>query len=157
MKKLLSILAIIAFTLTATVTATAQSVPLTNLKKTWGATEASGAIFDTVKTTAAVYLYSGPIWGYKDNVQFTLTATELSGTSGGTATLEVSLDGTNWSSYYNSKDSTYSYTLTDVATAQIYRWDIANWGGGYARIKVVGSGTVSIDIRAKYIAVTRRS
>lgn len=132
-----------------------QNVPLTSLKTTWGASYASGAVFDTIKTTAAVYMYTGPIIGFKDVVNITAVATEISGTTGGTLSLEVSQDGTNWSGTYNSADTIYNLTLADVTTAQVYRWKVLNSGDKYYRVKSVGSGTVVVDIRGTYAAWQR--
>lgn len=109
-----------------------------------------GLALDTVTSTAAHYMVSGQInAGLKKNVEIVLSATEISGTTGGTATVECSLDNSTWFSPYNSLDSTYSFTLTDVATAQIYRWQLTNQNARYYRVKVVGSGSVSVKIAAK--------
>lgn len=106
---------------------------------------------DTVTSTAAKYLYSPIIRpGYK-TISVSFHATEISGTTAGTATLEASNDGTHWYSYFAGKDSTYSYTLTDVAE-QAYRWTISNWEDIKFRIKVVGVSTPSVKIYGEYVA-----
>lgn len=153
MKSVLSTLLIllIAFSVKA------QNIGLTSLKTTWGQYEASGATFDTLKTSAAVYLYTGPLWGVKDKTDITAISTEISGTTAGTITLEASQDGTTWGPYYDSKDSVYSKTLTDVTTAQVYRWDLTNSSDTYYRIKWVGSGTVSVTLTGTYRAYAKRN
>ena len=136
-------------------TAGAQNITSKTMKATWGEYAPSGNAFDTIKTTAAVYLYTGPIDNPKEAINIVFTATEVSGTTSGTVTLEASMDGTTWYPYYNSKDSIYSFTLTDVATAQIYRWQIAG-GDKYYRVKAVGGGSVSVRITGDYSAYARK-
>jgi hypothetical protein len=159
MKKLLFLLTLFAGLFVSN-TSEAQNVNLTNMKTTWGATGASGAIFDTIKTTTPVYLYSGPVKGFRDVVTVTAVATEISGTTSGSVTIEVSQDGTTWSNYYNSRDTTgskfasYNLTLGDVTTPQVYRWNLYNWGDAYVRIRGIGGGTVVVDLRGQYQAYT---
>lgn len=109
-----------------------------------------GNALDTVTSTAAHYMVTGRITGVATTVSLVLKATEISGTTAGTATVEASLDGTNWYSYYDSKDSTYSFSLSDVTTAQYYRWLIYTSGDLYYRIKVVGISTPNVKIQAWY-------
>lgn len=116
-----------------------------NLKSQYGLT------VDTVTSTAAKYLTSPVIRPKYDAISVVLHATEISGTTAGTATLEASHDGVVWYSYYTGKDSTYSYTLTDVAT-QAYRWTIHTWEDIYLRVKVVGISTPNVKIYADYVA-----
>lgn len=108
-----------------------------------------GSVLDTVTSTAAHYMVSGAIASMRVQVDF--TGLELSGTTAGTATLEQSNDGTSWHSYYNAKDTSYSYTLTDVTTAQVFGWSLTDFTGKYLRIKVVGVSTPSFTIAGTYI------
>ena len=101
---------------------------------------------DTVTNAATKYLVSakqGISYGAIVTVAF--TATEISGTTGGTATLQGSLDGTNW---YTAPGTT-AYTLTDVA-AQTTVFKVTSSGEVYFRLAVVGTGTMSDQIKAKY-------
>jgi hypothetical protein len=133
----------------------AQDIKPTAMKTLWGTDHPTGATFDTLKSSTPVYLYSGIIAGFKDVVIVTGTATEISGTTAGTATLQVSQDGTNWANYTAQSDSSTTQTLTDVTTAQVYRWRLLNWGDSYVRIKWVGSGTVSVNVTGTYSAFVK--
>lgn len=127
------------------------TIGLTSMAQTTAMTSATyGAVLDTVTNSTAHYLVTGRVSGVATTVAIHFTALEISGTTAGTATLEASIDGTTWYPYYDSRDSTYSFTLTDVATAQNYRWLVFTGGDEYYRVKVVGSGTVSVKISAKY-------
>ena len=134
----------------------AQDVPQTPMKATFGALKATGNAFDTIKTTTAVYLYTNAFGG-KNDVIITAVATEVSGTTSGTLTLEVSQDGTNWSSYYNSKDSIYSMSLSDVTTAQVYRWDVQGSRDKYFRIKGVHGTSGSVRLTGTFNASKSKS
>jgi hypothetical protein len=148
MKKTTLVLLLAFFTF---FTSTAQQVPLTSLKKGFNLNGSpSGASFDTIKTTSAVYLYTIPVASTMGIFNVTAVATELSGTTSGTVNLEVSQDGTNWSSYYDSKGTASVLTLSDVTTPQIFRWQILGTADKYYRIKAVGGGTVSVRIEGTY-------
>ncbi len=127
-----------------------QDIPVTTMKQTWGETVATGSVLDSVKTTAAHYFYTNAVNGEKAEVIIVVTATEQSGTTAGTITLEVSADGTDWCSYYTSMDSTYSFSLSDVTGAQVYRWKILNAADKYYRIKAVGISTPNFLVKSKY-------
>ncbi|HJV19288.1 MAG TPA: hypothetical protein VJ552_05360 [Sediminibacterium sp.] len=102
---------------------------------------ADGIAFDTVSNTATTkYLYTPEVSGLYKVASISLSADKVSGAVDGTATLEASNDGVSWYSYYDSKDSVYSYTLTDKS-AQGYRWQLYDVGDLKFRVKVVVSGT----------------
>ena len=136
-------------------TAGAQNITPKTMKATWGEYAPTGNAFDTIKTTAAVYLYTGPIDNPKEAINIIFTATEVSGTTSGTATLEASMDGTTWYPYYNSKDSIFSMTLSDVTTAQVYRWQISG-GDKYYRVKAVHGTSGSVRITGSYSAYANK-
>lgn len=106
---------------------------------------------DTVTDAGTKYMYSVKAKN-KVPALIVFSATKISGTVAGTATLEASVDGSTWYSYYGSKDSTYSFTLTNVSS-QAYRWEIPQLNDLYVRVKVVGSGTMATKI---YATVTRK-
>lgn len=147
MKKSIFLILTCFMLLAFTVPVVAQDVPLYSMKATYGAAKSTGNAFDTIKTTSAVYLYSNALAG-KNDVTITAVATEVSGTTSGTLSLEVSQDGTSWSSYYDSKDSAYTKSLTDVTTAQVYRWEVLGSNDKYFRVKAVGGGSVSVRLTA---------
>lgn len=131
---------------------TAQDIYNKSLRTTWGLYEPSGQPFDTLKTATAVYLYSGPIIGYKDAVTITGVSTEIGDSvTAGTVSIEISSDGTNWTSYYNTFATSYTETLTNVATAQVFRWELYNVTDKYFRVKWISTGgTISVGITATY-------
>jgi hypothetical protein len=101
---------------------------------------------DTVTNAGTNYLTSVKAKN-KVPALIVFNAAKISGTVAGTASLEASVDGTTWYSYYGSKDSTYSFTLTNVS-AQAYRWELPQLNDLYVRVKVTGSGTMAAKIYA---------
>lgn len=140
MKKIITILiaALVGFTSAAQ---TSQNYAVTSLRSA-----TFNQPFDTVTNTTAHYMVSGPIKGYFSTINVVLKATEISGTTNGTATLETSLDGVSWYPYYNAHDTSYSCTLLDQTGEQTFRWALHDWGDVYVRIKVVGIGTPNVKI-----------
>lgn len=141
MKKILSLIVLSTGLLMTSYSAEAQSGEL----KT-----ADGIAFDSVSNTATTkYLYTPEISGLNKVASISLSAAKVSGNVGGTATLEATNDGVEWYPYYNSKDSVYSYTLTDLAS-QGYRWQLYDTGDLRFRVKVVVSGTQVARITGFY-------
>lgn len=103
---------------------------------------------DTVTNTATKYLVTGKLVDKYKAVSVVATVTEISGTTGGTVSLEASWDGTNWYSVYASADSTYTFTPADQTAAQSYRWKLTDFGDAYLRVKYTGTGTMSAKIQA---------
>lgn len=140
MKKLFVILLAVAFTLTAT-----QAHSQQNLLSQYGSK------IDTVSNVLGTkYLTSGKIEGFYKSVTVYIDLTEISGTTGGTISLEVSGNGTTWAPYYNSKDSVYTFTPLDQAT-NTFRFQVYDWGDLYIRVKYAPTGTMSDKISAYYI------
>lgn len=132
MKQILSIIIFSLFAFTA-------SSQVITLKSVYGNSS------DTVVNGATEYLTSTAISSYTKIKVLTvvLNTAEISGTTGGTAELQGSIDGTN---YYDIGDTTY--TLGDAAT-NIAAWKVADFGDIYVRIKVTGTGTMSDKIFGK--------
>lgn len=72
---------------------------------------------------------------------------EISGTGGGTATLEVSSNGTDFATH----PSASAYTIVDQTAAQTTAWKIDNFAGKTFRIKITGTGTMSYKVWASAI------
>ena len=139
MKKLIFLFVLIA----GSFTVNAQ----TSLKSQYGNT------VDTVTNAATKYLtLSQSLAGYYKTLAVSVTVTEISGTTGGTVSLEASLDGTNWYSVYTSMDTSYTFTPADVSTAQSFRFTIPAWADKNVRVKYVGTGTMSAKVSASLIA-----
>ncbi|PUZ21800.1 hypothetical protein DCC81_24750 [Chitinophaga parva] len=99
---------------------------------------------DTVTNAATKYLTLKTGWGtYYKTVEVATTLTKISGTVAATVTLEYSVDGTNF--YGFKKDSTF--TATDVS-AQTLGWSLKDWGAKFLRVKIVGSGTQAVQVKA---------
>ena len=136
MKKLLVLLAFIG---AAFATANKAQAQVTNLFSQYGLT------VDTVDNTETLYLSpTATISGYRKVITIQFLAVEVSGTTGGTAQVQGSLDGTN---FFNIGSA---YTLTDVAS-QVTSFTVTDWGCLYLRLKVTGTGTMSTKIYAKYL------
>lgn len=63
---------------------------------------------------------------------------KVSGTLGGTAQPQTSLDGTVW---FNTAGAS-AYTITDTAGTQSTAWFVENKKGLYYRVLVTGTGTM---------------
>ena len=133
MKKLLVLLAFIG---AAFATANKAQAQVTNLLSQYAL---------TVDNTETLYLSpTATISGYRKVITIQFLAVEVSGTTGGTAQVQGSLDGTN---FFNIGSA---YTLTDVAS-QVTSFTVTDWGCLYLRLKVTGTGTMSTKIYAKYL------
>jgi hypothetical protein len=99
---------------------------------------------DTVTNAGISYLKSGAISSKLGVLAVQVTATKISGTVGGTISLEYSLDGTNWSAL-----SSTTHTATDVSS-QTFGWQLSDGVlAKYIRVKWVGTGTMSASFIAK--------
>ncbi len=106
----------------------------------------NGLYLDTV-VNAGAKSATVQVNGYMKTVAVQVTVTKISGTVGGTAVLQGSLDGVN---YYNVTGAS-SFTLTDVAN-QGTAWSLVDPGYLYYRVLVTGSGTMSASLYAYLIA-----
>lgn len=81
-----------------------------------------------------------------------IVATKISGTTGGTVYLQVSVDGTNYtnvmSKYGNYADT---FVLANTAGAQVKNWFLPDTKVANARLRVVTSGTQSTQIKGYFI------
>lgn len=89
---------------------------------------------DSVSGTGTKYL-TVTVNGAKSVTSFQLICTKIRGTVSGTATLEASIDGTN----YTTIDGKSAYTVTNTAT-QNTNWYLTPSAFQYYRIKIVGGG-----------------
>lgn len=77
-----------------------------------------------------------------------IVVTKLTGTTAGTAILQASIDGTNFTNLYG--DSRDSFTLANTAT-QVKHWFVAGVKPKTVRVRVVGTGTQSTAVQVFYI------
>jgi len=147
------VLLFIALVLALAVQTQAQriSVPPTDMtSNTYGKTS------DTVTSATAKYLVSAALPATTE-VTISAVFTKISGTVAGTASLEASVDGTNWFTINRSNTDTGvgTFTLTDVA-GQTKSWTLSSPTVRYVRLKTVGSGTLSVRVQSKIFAVSRQ-
>lgn len=111
----------------------------------------TGNAADTVNNTSAETL-TKQINGSYGEVTVQLTVTKISGTVAGTAVLQGSLDGTNYTilGYVNAQpaDTANSVTNTNITT-NVWTWPAGSSKYLYYRVTVTGSGTMSARVSAK--------
>ncbi len=107
----------------------------------------NGSVLDTVATAdlTKTFVLTTEITGSSNIVEIQFTATKISGTVAGTVTVQTSLDGIDW---YTAQGTT-AYTLTDATQTTSFK--ITNYGARHIRILTVGTGTMSAQLKAKYI------
>lgn len=138
MKKFLFILTVFALTLSATVLPTQKTEAQQSFISQYGNTiDTSFTGFLTKNLTLTTQVPST-----YNIVEIVFTATKISGTVAGTATVQESIDGTLWCT----APGTTAYTITDGT--QTTGFKITNYGAKYIRLQVVGSGTMSAQIKA---------
>lgn len=109
---------------------------------------ASGVkLTDTVTNTGTVTMSSAIVKGAPNESTVVATFTKLTGTVAGTATLQGSLNGTDWASA-----SSTSYTVTDLAS-QTTSWPLTGKPYLYFRVNVVGSGTSTYTVKGQVLTV----
>lgn len=103
-------------------------------------TVTSGTVtLDTVTNTETEYLYGFEAGANKIAIQ--LVCTKISGTPNGVATIEFSLDGTN----YEAIDANDTFHVAPT-TSSTHIWYVTSAPTSYYRVKVVGRGTAAIKI-----------
>lgn len=105
---------------------------------------------DTVINTATQYLQSPAL----SSAAATTTTvwvgvTKISGTVGGTITLQGSLDGTNWKAVNTVGTQTAMATITATDANNTYHWILQGSPFQFYRVSWTGTGTMSASIRAQ--------
>lgn len=136
------------FCLLAFVAVAATSSAQVSFKSTYDATH------DTVKVTngetAVLQVRNG---GPATSTTIVVVVNEVSGTTGGTITLQGSLDGTTWKALNtpNTTTAMATITATDVATNSYHWWLSAN-PFPYYRVSWTGTGTMVATASAKILS-----
>jgi hypothetical protein len=107
-------------------------------------TLANGYALDTV-TNAATKTATTQVKDYQETVAMVVSITKISGTVGGTATPQGSLDGVNYVGLATAS------TITDVA-AQSFAYAAEKSKYRYYRWSVTGTGTMVVSFSAKILA-----
>jgi len=75
--------------------------------------------------------------------------TKISGTVGGTITLQGSIDGTNWKALNTVGTQTALATITATDASNTYHWILQGSPMPYYRVTWTGTGTMSASFTAK--------
>ena len=140
MKKLL----ILLFVGSVAFSANAQVYSLTNALSPYAASDTvSNSGTGTLTTRNAVSPAAATtttIW---------VGVTKLSGTVGGTITLQGSIDGTNWKALNTVGTQTALATITATDASNTYHWILQGSPMPYYRVSWTGTGTMSASFIAK--------
>lgn len=113
-------------------------------------TATNGLKLDTVTNAVTENLFIGDgttgKLKFNGSVSFILTVTKISGTVGGTATLQGSHNGTDWASIAS------AYTITDAT--QTKSFEVTKSYYTYYRINIVTTGTMSASYKGTYQATS---
>lgn len=111
----------------------------------------SGLALDTATNTTATYV-ALKVTGNYSFISVQYVATKISGTVAGTAVLQVSNDGTTYTTLEagNVVETANSYTNTDVAS-QSKVWTVKEPTYLYYRVLVTGSGTMAASYKANLL------
>lgn len=75
--------------------------------------------------------------------------TKISGTTAGSAVIEASIDGTNYKGLYGTAADTF--TVANTAGAQVHNWFVSGVKPSKIRVRFIGSGTQSTQIKGYLI------
>lgn len=105
---------------------------------------------DTVTNTATVFLTSPAISpAPATSTTIWIAVTKISGTVGGTITLQGSIDGTNWKALNTVDTQTALATITATDASNTYHYRLAGSPMPYYRVSWTGTGTMSASFTAK--------
>lgn len=105
---------------------------------------------DTVTNTGTAYLSTALITPAPAvTTTIWVAVTKISGTVGGTITLQGSIDGTNWKALNTPNTQTALATITAADASGTYHWIISGSPMPYYRVSWTGTGTMSASFTAK--------
>lgn len=109
-----------------------------------------GGAVDTVTNTGTAYVSTVAV-SPAPAVTTTIwvAVTKISGTVGGTITLQGSIDGTNWKALNTPNTATALATITATDATNTYHWIISGSPMPYYRVSWTGTGTMSASFSAK--------
>lgn len=106
---------------------------------------------DTVTNTATVYLsIYNP--GVKTSTTVWVAVTKISGTVGGTITLQGSIDGVTYKALNTLETQTALATVTATDASNTYHWRLNHNPLPYYRVSWTGTGTMSASFTAKLLS-----
>lgn len=105
---------------------------------------------DTVTNTATITLTSTRVPSSAGGSTLVWVAvTKISGTVGGTITLQGSIDGTNWKAANTADTQTALATVTATDASNTYHWRLTGNPYPYYRVSWTGTGTMSASFTSK--------
>ena len=105
---------------------------------------------DTVTNTATQYLQSPAISpAPATSTTIWIAVTKISGTVGGTITLQGSLDGINYKAINTVDTQTAEATITATDASNTYHYRLAGSPFPYYRVSWTGTGTMAASFRAQ--------
>ncbi len=105
---------------------------------------------DTVTNTGTAYLSTVAVSPAPAvTTTFWVSVTKISGTVGGTITLQGSIDGTNWKALNTPNTATALATFTAADASGTYHWIISGSPMPYYRVSWTGTGTMAASFTAK--------
>jgi len=106
---------------------------------------------DTVTNTATAYLSTRIMVAKNSPSTIWVAVTKISGTVGGTITLQGSLDGTNWKAINTPETATALATFTATDATNTYHWRLNSSPFLYYRVSWTGTGTMAASFIAKIL------
>lgn len=105
---------------------------------------------DTVTNTATNFLQSPsvPSGAY---VTVQVVVTKISGTVGGTISLQGSVDGTNWKALNTAETQTALATITATDASNVYHWRLSSNPFSKYRVTWTGTGTMAASFTAQLL------
>jgi hypothetical protein len=106
---------------------------------------------DTVTNTGVVYLSTLKSVAERDAKSTTVqvVVTKISGTVGGTISLQGSLDGTNYKALNTAETQTALATITATDASNVYHWRLNGCPFPYLRVSWTGTGTMAASFTAR--------
>ena len=106
---------------------------------------------DTVvnAATATVSTRLMPVYNTFSETLVWISVTKISGTVGGTITLQGSIDGTNWKAINTNDSQTALATITATDASNTYHYRLLGGNFPYLRVSWTGTGTMSASFSAK--------
>jgi hypothetical protein len=120
-------------------------------------TSPNGVTFkiDTVSNTGTAYLTNvNPISvATSQSTVIQVVVTKISGTVGGTISLQGSIDGVNFKALNTAETQTALATITATDASNSYHWRLNGCPFLYYRVSWTGTGTMSASFSAKLLRV----
>lgn len=142
MKKMF--LALVTIALMVTICPTVEAQTTKSLLSVYSITS------DTVVNTATVTLSASNRGGGHATTVW-VAVTKISGTVGGTLTLQGSFDGTTYKAVNTPDTQTALATVTATDASNTYHWRLAGNPFPYYRVSWTGTGTMSASFTAKVL------